>query len=544
MRRLGLGSTQDGGRSGKPERRSPRIALRIRVLPLAVVLAALVACLSSAPAALATTCNKFAAEPSKGGSDSNTGEEAHPYATLKKLATSLSAGQTGCIFSGQTIDVKNPQTLKNETSGTEAKPITITSTEPNNPATITSWVALEEGSNWIDFTHLDFKWSMPKPWACWNAEGNSFECPGEPPNSEDHVQISVDSHHDSFTYDEIENEDTDICVNISSFGGSTAEHTLIEHGRIHNCGPEFTGTKSVVNEEPAWHDHGVYDYGKFTEIKNNYIYGNSRDGIVFYGGGEGGKAEHNIIDGNGNGVDFGNDKNDTVQWNIITSNSLDDHGSKCEPNGCDDFAAASSSTTEGGIFEHNCTYNNLSGEIEYFTSEPAELEGVSVKENKLETNPLYKNATAHEYTLSKSSPCIGYGPDTAQPAPTAITEAASAVKGTEATLNSTVNPESLETKYYFEYGKTISYGTKTAEVSAGSGTSNVKESKTVTGLEAGADYHFRIVAKNSVGTTTYGEDRTFGPPVNTSVPTVSPTTPDQNGSPALGVGDSSAGLRS
>jgi streptogramin lyase len=535
MRRLGLGQTQHTGRSGQPERRSPRIALRIGALPLAVVLAALVACLSSAPA-FATTCNKFAAEPSKGGSDSNTGEEAHPYATLKKLASSLSAGQTGCVFSGQTIDVKNPQTLYKETNGTEAKPITITSTEPNNPATITSWVALEEGSNWIDFTHLNFKWSMPKPWACWNAEGNGFECPGEPQNPEDHVQISVDSHHDSFTYDEIENEDTDICINVAKWEGSTAEHTLIEHDRIYDCGPEYKGTKSVPNEESAWHDHGIYDYGKFTEIKNDYIYGNSRNGIVWYGGGEGGVAEHDVIDGNGNGITFANTKNSRAEWNIITNNSLDDHGKCAEPysgvKGCDDFAADVGEEESGGILEHNCTYNNLSGELEFaFTEESAkengDMPGVTFSGNKLGTNPLYKNAAAHEYGLAKGSPCLGYGPNTAQPTPLATTEAASTVKSTEATLNGTVNPESLETKYYFEYGLTKSYGTKTAEASAGSGTSNVKESKTITGLEAGKAYYFRIVATNATGTTD-GEGLTFGAPGNTAVPTLSPTTPDQN----------------
>jgi virginiamycin B lyase len=481
----------------------------------------------SAPA-FATTCNKFAAEPSKGGSDSNTGEEAHPYATLKKLASSLSAGQTGCVFSGQTIDVKEPQTLKNETHGTEAKPITITSTNSSNPATITSWVALEAGSDWLTFTHLNFKWSMPKPWLCWNAEGNAIECPGEPENAEDHVQISVDAHHDSFTYDEIENEDTDICVNLSKWEGSTAEHTLLEHDRIHNCGAPFTGEKKVVNEEPAWHDHAIYDYGIGTEIFNNYIYHNSRNGILFYGGGNGGVAEHNIIDENGNGIDFGNTINDTVQWNIITNSSLDSLG-KCAPTGCDDFAASAGGTS-GGIFKHNCTYGNLSGEIEYFTEEPAELEGVTVAENKLKTNPLYKNAATHEYTLAQGSSCLGYGPDTAQPAPVATTEAASGIQSNEATLNGTVNPESLESKYYFEYGvEKGKYESKTAEASAGSGTSNVKESKTITGLTSGKTYYFRIVATNGDGTTD-GEEKTFiaeDAPENTALPVASPTTPDQ-----------------
>jgi hypothetical protein len=80
--------------------------------------------------------------------------------------------------------------------------------------------------------------------------------------------------------------------------------------------------------------------------------------------------------------------------------------------------------------------------------------------------------------------------------------------GFETTLNGIVNPNGAETKYYFEYGETASYGKTTASVSAGSGTSNLEESKKITGFLNGA--HFRIVATNSNGTTD-GADETFGP---------------------------------
>jgi streptogramin lyase len=114
-------------------------------------------------------------------------------------------------------------------------------------------------------------------------------------------------------------------------------------------------------------------------------------------------------------------------------------------------------------------------------------------------------------------------------APSVTTEAATSITSTGATLNGTVNPEGLETKYYFEYGTSESYGTKTAEVSGGSGTSNIKESKAITGLTAGNKYYFRIVATNS-DATTKGQSRTFtaeNPPENTSLPMTSPITPDQ-----------------
>ena len=88
------------------------------------------------------------------------------------------------------------------------------------------------------------------------------------------------------------------------------------------------------------------------------------------------------------------------------------------------------------------------------------------------------------------------------------TKPARSVSKTEALLNGVVDPNGAETKYHFEYGTTTSYGKSTAEVSIGSGTSNLEESKAITGLTASTTYHFRIVAKNSNGTSD-GADQAF-----------------------------------
>jgi hypothetical protein len=79
---------------------------------------------------------------------------------------------------------------------------------------------------------------------------------------------------------------------------------------------------------------------------------------------------------------------------------------------------------------------------------------------------------------------------------------------TEATLESEVQPVGVEAKYYFEYGPTEAYGSRTAEAGAGSGNTFVNASAVLTHLTPGAAYHFRIVA-SSVRGTTLGEDQVF-----------------------------------
>jgi hypothetical protein len=89
---------------------------------------------------------------------------------------------------------------------------------------------------------------------------------------------------------------------------------------------------------------------------------------------------------------------------------------------------------------------------------------------------------------------------------------------TKATLTGSLDPDGLETRYFFEYGKTEGYGQVTPSLpGADVGTTapgTVSVSADAEGLEPGTTYHFRIVATNETGETK-GLDRTFttpGPP--------------------------------
>jgi phosphodiesterase/alkaline phosphatase D-like protein len=97
----------------------------------------------------------------------------------------------------------------------------------------------------------------------------------------------------------------------------------------------------------------------------------------------------------------------------------------------------------------------------------------------------------------------------AQP-PTLVTDGATSIKQTEATLNATVDPDGAEVdECRFEYGTTTSYGSS-ASCSAlpGSGTSPVAVSASVAGLATRTTYHFRI-ALGYPGGSGAGGDRTF-----------------------------------
>lgn len=93
-------------------------------------------------------------------------------------------------------------------------------------------------------------------------------------------------------------------------------------------------------------------------------------------------------------------------------------------------------------------------------------------------------------------------------APVAITGPVTAVGGTTATVSGTVNPGGAPTSWRVEFGTTTSYGSTTASRDAGSGTSGVAVSQSLTGLQPDTTYHYRLLA-TSVEGTSRGADGLF-----------------------------------
>ncbi len=114
--------------------------------------------------------------------------------------------------------------------------------------------------------------------------------------------------------------------------------------------------------------------------------------------------------------------------------------------------------------------------------------------------------------------------------PAATTSSATEVAETKAKLNGTVNPKGFNTEYQFEYGtETENYSASTPVVDAGSGSSSIPASASITGLQAGTTYHFRIIANSATGITA-GEDMTFK---TTGTPPPPPPTVTTEGASAI-----------
>ena len=74
---------------------------------------------------------------------------------------------------------------------------------------------------------------------------------------------------------------------------------------------------------------------------------------------------------------------------------------------------------------------------------------------------------------------------------------------TTAELQGSVTADGASTSYYFEYGTSTSYGSKSSSGRVGGAATSTPVSVSVSGLHPATSYVFRLVASNSAGTS-YG----------------------------------------
>ncbi len=154
--------------------------------------------------------------------------------------------------------------------------------------------------------------------------------------------------------------------------------------------------------------------------------------------------------------------------------------------------------------------------ISYGNTTPTETltAGLTNENVKARLTGLQTETTYHYRIVAENSTGTTFGYDQtfttlrAEP-PFALTEEATNVDETTATIDGIVNPKKLATTFHFEWGTTTAYKEgKKKEKKAGEGSSNVPESENLTKLEPGTEYHYRIAAK-SAGGEQPGLDHTF-----------------------------------
>jgi len=107
--------------------------------------------------------------------------------------------------------------------------------------------------------------------------------------------------------------------------------------------------------------------------------------------------------------------------------------------------------------------------------------------------------------LTSAALVLSFSPQAASsaaaPKPSVYTGTYPQVSTTFATLKGVVNPHGTETSYVFQYGTTTAYGAQTSPTAVGNGTTEVKVSQPITGLQPYTTYHYRLVATSAAGTT-------------------------------------------
>ena len=150
------------------------------------------------------------------------------------------------------------------------------------------------------------------------------------------------------------------------------------------------------------------------------------------------------------------------------------------------------------------------------TTAPQSQSGNTYRNDSATISSLTASTTYHFRVVASNSAGTVHGTDrtfttlSATGAPVVITNPATSVTASSATLNGPLDPHGLTTTVSFQWGMTTSYGHTTAMQSQ-TGNTYRNIAANISGLTTHTTYHFRIVATNSGGIR-YGSDRTLTTP--------------------------------
>jgi hypothetical protein len=314
-------------------------------------------------------CDKFA---SPSGSDANVGTLAAPYATVGKLLDSLASGQTGCFRTG-TYTFEDAEVIT--TAGLTLRPYNGEQVVLRGPLRVRP-----DGAGTI-------------------IEG--FTLDGYTPRAEStlHHGPSINANDVVLRDNEITNHHNGICIQVAQYySGPRPENVTIERNRIHDC-----GVLPSTN-----HHHGIYiSAGLGTVVRDNWIYDNVDRGVQLYPDADETLVTGNIIDGNGEGLNFSCDDTNCSQRNIAEGNVISNSDDRWN-------VSAISQGTEGdgsNVLRRNCMFaanqdsfynqnGGINSDSEFFT-EPGGADA-----NLIGVDPGFSDRDANDFHLQGDSPCL------------------------------------------------------------------------------------------------------------------------------------------
>lgn len=340
----------------------PRPPLRPVVL-LVVLLAMLLRAAAPALAAdaAAVTCDRWA---SPFGADTAPGTQTQPLRTVQRLADVLAPGQTGCLATGTyTDEISAPYVLRVNHGGGPGAPLTIRSA-PGQQATLRGIVYVPKGSDYVTLSHLAI-------------DGRRLT-----PDANNGIQVTAS--YTTFEYDDITNNQVNICMILGSPGWGEAIGTVVRANTFHDCGWRQDNKEHSIYVE--WTD-GV-------QITDNLMLRSGEYAVHLYPYATNTTVTHNVMVDGGGAVIFAGEDGTPSSNNVVSQNIV--VGSVNRP-GIHSWWGGAKGT--GNVATSNCLFNNPNTNVDISAG------GFTASANVI-ADPGFVDAANGDYRLKPTSPCL------------------------------------------------------------------------------------------------------------------------------------------
>ncbi|HEX8649070.1 MAG TPA: LamG-like jellyroll fold domain-containing protein [Thermoleophilaceae bacterium] len=305
-----------------------------------------------------------------------------PGANIPTAVQNAAAGGAVCLNAG----TYNTEPTISSTNGTESAPVTLTSANSDNPATINGRLVTGGTAKWLRVSHLKFTWSSTE---------------------QDTIALSGD--HITLEHNDISGSNDTICIVTTGWQGVDATNIEIDHNKIHDCG-DVNDPNPDINAGDRSHAQGVYTStdSSHIEVTNNWCWDVAAR-CYQERAGTNDLWSHNVADYDNWGYHFGdlNPHDNIMEWNIsgthehhyTTNSQLFYYGGDFSANG---------GTGVNQKFRNNC----WQGE-----AYPSPMVSNVTVENNVIGYPQFVDPANGDFRLRKGSDCEGYGPTGALPGP-------------------------------------------------------------------------------------------------------------------------------